>query len=177
MNNGKYQANRPMRRKSWKTALPLILALLVLTISAGGTLAYIMDKTAGVENTFTPAQVSCQVNDGGTVTNTSNIKAYVRAVVVANWMDNKGNVYGIAPNVTVSSSGWTLDNGIYYYNGILNPNGQEGSVTTALSAASNDPAPEGYSLVVEIVAEAIQAEGMNATGAMDAWVKAQQPIS
>ena len=42
-----------------------------------------------------------------------------------------------------------------------------------VTVEGNTEAPDGFVLTVEVLAEAIQAEGMGATSAQDAWAKAK----
>ena len=178
MKQGKFVNHRPRRRASRRAVLPLLLIILIFAVSVGGTLAYIIDQTTGVENTFTPAQVSCEVNGDLSITNTGNVKAYIRAMVVVNWMDGDGNVYGTAPVYTIeTNSGWTLDEvtGIYYYNSPVDPD--PAKIVTPATVTCGETAPEGCVLSVEVIAEAIQAEGMGAANAQDAWAKADDPLT
>lgn len=178
MNNGKFPPKkRPGFRKSLRAALPLLLIAIVIALSAGGTLAYILDRTTEVENTFTPAQVSCQVNPNGTITNTSNIQAYIRAMVIVNWMDGSGNVSATVPNVSeAANSGWIKDGatGIYYYTGKVAAGGAITAPAT-ITGGTNNPDSTQYNLSIEVVAEAIQAEGMgdDVTNAQQAWLAAK----
>ena len=175
MRQGKFARKRSWHGNIKRIALPLALILLITIGSVGGTLAYILDNTGTVENTFTPARVSCEVNENLTVKSTSNVKAYLRAMVIVNWMDSNGNILGQTPNYTATTnSGWTLEDGIYYYKSPVDPN----EVTTAAPAkvTCNEAAPEaGYKLTVQVVAEAIQAEGMgdDVDSAQDAWAAAK----
>ena len=99
---------------------------------------------------------------------------FFRAAVVVNWMDSDRNVYGIKPDCSVTvNTGWTEKNGFYYYTSPVTANG----TTTTAPVIVGDPgaAPSGaYSLSIEIVAEAIQAEGTldsndSVTAVLDAW--------
>ena len=152
-----------------KTFALILAIVLLLTVSVGGTLAYLSTKTEPVTNRFVPAYVSCEVNSDCTVKNTSNVDAYIRAAVVVNWMDASGNVYGTKPNCTVTeNSGWTESSGFYYYNGAV----AAGETTTTAPVTVGNPgaAPSSdYTFSVEVVAEAIQAEGMGAQDAQNAW--------
>ena len=67
MARGKFQKSR--RGKLSKGATMLLAVALVLTFAAGGTLAYLAVTGGTATNTFQAAQVSCQVNTDGTVTN------------------------------------------------------------------------------------------------------------
>ena len=110
MKRGKYERISPKGKKTKRCALPLILALLVLSIGVGSTLAYIIAQTDDIANAFIPGEVKCAVNDDLTIKNTSNVKAYIRAMVVINWMDSEGNVYGTPPVCTVTTNpGWSYE--------------------------------------------------------------------
>lgn len=175
MNRGRYEQISPKRRVRKPTAPLLVLALLVLSIGVGSTLAYIIAQTDDVTNSFIPGEVKCAVNDDLSITNDSNIKVYIRAMVVVNWMDNAGNIYGIAPAYTATiTDGWSCDlpTGIYYYNSAVDPN--SATITPPATVECNEPAPNGYSLVIEVIAEAIQAEGLGADvdTAQEAWTAA-----
>ena len=173
MKQGKYTRKAPVRGRRTKPTLLLACIALVLCLSIGGTLAYIVANSGTVSNEFVPGQVSCEVihsDDTISVKNTSNIPAYLRATYAVNWMDSSGNVSGTKPAANVLiASGWTLgSDGFYYYTGSVSVN----EVKSFISSYSAGTVPEGYSLAVEVVAEAIQAEGMGASNAQDAWAKA-----
>lgn len=178
MNNGKFsQKKRPGFRKSLRAALPLLLIAIVIALSAGGTLAYILDNTSSVENTFTPAQVSCVVQNNGKIENTSNVKAFIRAMVIVNWMDDDGNVSASAPVYTVvAGDKWAKSDtdGFYYYTDKVAPNEVLPAPAT-IDVTSTNPDGTQYKATVEIVAEAIQAEGMgdDVDTAQEAWAAAK----
>lgn len=162
----------------------IISIILILSLAVSGTLAYIVTKTNEVQNQFDPAFVTCQVNadNDGTfdVTNTGNVDAYIRAAIVVNWMDDQGNVRGIAPASTeytlaVNGTDWWMDNstGYYYYKYSVAPDGITNDLINSFGVAENVTIPSGYELSVEVVAEAIQADGDTDNGAVpayrDAW--------
>ena len=73
-----------------KRSLVLVVSVLVLLLAvAGGTLAWLTARDS-VNNTFTPAHVTCDVADkfengiksGVKIKNTSDIPAYIRAYIV-----------------------------------------------------------------------------------------------
>ena len=179
MKRGKYERIFPKCRKKKRAARPLILALLVLSIGVGGTLAYMIAQTQDITNAFVPGDVSCQVTESNgefSVKNIGNVKAYIRAVVVVNWMDSSGNVYGTPPVCTITpNDGWSYDSttDIYYYNAAVDS--QAATTTAPATVICSQDAPSGYSLVIEVVAEAIQAEGMGASSAQDAWAAVTHP--
>ena len=121
------------------------------------------------------------------IKNTGDTDAYIRAAVVVNWMSEDGTkvwatkpVAGEDKDYTISynlSNGW-IDggDGYYYYTQPVDP----GDMTNILitSATQNATGPKGtdgtqYYLSIEIVASAIQADGMGAASAKDAWAKAK----
>lgn len=130
------------------------------------------------------------------VKNTGNIKAYIRAAVVVNWQDSQGNIYPKAPvadeDYTISineemqqsndqsnfTTGKWVKNGDYYYwnNPVLSVEENATKCFTGILIKSCKPVegetPEGYHLVVEVLASAIQADGVNAQNEKaveDAW--------
>lgn len=174
MKRGKYERVVKHRHKRKKAISLLLSIVLLLTFATGGTLAYIVSKSAMAQNQFVAGYVTSSANDSGTVTNTGNVDAYIRAAVVVNWMDSYGNVYGIKPNCSVTANtGWTEVNGFFYYTSRV----VAGGTTTTAPVTVGDPgaAPSSaYSLSIEIVAEAIQAEGTldsneSVTAVLDAW--------
>lgn len=160
-----------------KRSLVLVVSVLVLLLAvAGGTLAWLTAQDS-VTNTFSPAHVTCTVEekfDGATkenvsIKNTSDIPAYIRAYIVVTWKDADGNVYGQKPvqgadkDYTMeipSDTAWvTGSDGYYYYTRPVNAEGKENDTTNVLineCMPVEGRAPDGYNLSVEIIAEAIQ---------------------
>ncbi|MGN0802932.1 MAG: hypothetical protein ACI4MF_10100, partial [Candidatus Faecivicinus sp.] len=140
---------------------------------------YLVTDTTPVVNTFTPATVSTDVTDdisGNTksnvqIKNNSNIPVYMRVAVVANWYSEDGKV--VAPwsdyeKLGVNSTNWTYSGGYYYYNGTV----AAGATVTLFDSYTATGGPEGAHLEMDIIAQVIQAEGMGATSAQDAFNKA-----
>ena len=84
-----------------KTVLLLAMVVLILAGAVGGTLAYIVTSSGPVQNTFTPAHVTCAVEEDFSdntikkdvkIRNTGNTSAYIRAAIVANWVDKDGKI-------------------------------------------------------------------------------------
>lgn len=172
------------KRRHTKQRAILLSIFLILSLAVGGTLAYIVARTDNVNNQFEPSYVTCQVNANSDntfdVTNTGNIDAYIRAAIVVNWMDEAGNIRGIAPASTqytlaVNSADWWQDTGTgyYYYKYSVAPDGITNDLIESFGVAENVTIPNGYELSVEVVAEAIQADGDTDNGAVpayrDAW--------
>ncbi len=163
-----------------KIALLSVLVCLLAVLSAV-TLAYLIDQDE-VRNTFTPTFVDCEVRetfDGSTKTNvtvenTGSTAAYVRAIVVANWVgdagtEKAGKVYYQTPVAGADysihyGSGWIQHtDGYFYCQQAVAVGGSTGELITACTALQ--PAPvEDYHLEVEIVAEAVQSAGTDHNG-------------
>lgn len=180
----KYSKSRANRRKA--TVLLTTLVLL-LTCLVGTTVAYLIMKTNQVTNTFQPASVTCEVNESFennvksdvTIKNTGTTEAYIRAAIVVTWKDaENGNVYGRKPvagtdyEITLNMDDWIKGNdGYYYYKNPVAPGNSTSALIDRCSPVASKT-PAGYGLNVEILGSAIQAKGMNATSAQDAWTKA-----
>lgn len=157
-----------------KTVLLLAMVVLILAGAVGGTLAYIVTSSGPVQNTFTPAHVTCavvedfdkQTKENVTIRNTGNTSAYIRAAVVGNWVKDGKIVAPWADDIIYSQSGWVQGNdGYYYYQREV----AAGQVTSNLfDSYKPDPAPvDGAHLEMTIVCQAVQAEGLG-SGVTDA---------
>ena len=173
MARGKYERVAKHGKKKKKAFSLLLSIALILTLAVGGTLAYIITTSAMVNNQFGAGHVSASVNDNGQVTNNGNVDAYIRAAVVVNWMDEDGNVYGIKPSYSISvNEGWAEIGGFYYYTAAVPAAGTTNNDPVTVSVMGNAPSND-YKLSIEIVAEAIQADGDTDSGNIpayqDAW--------
>ena len=169
-----------MKRINKKVILLAVSLLLILSAAIGGTVAYLIDQTGSITNTFTPANVTPHIDEefNGSVKkdvqirNAGDIPAYIRVKVVVTWKDEHGNVYGAAPvprtdyTWTSGSDKWFLKDGFYYYSEPVAAKGTTGVLFTACQPVAGR-APEGYSLSVDIHAQAIQAEPT--TAVTSAW--------
>lgn len=147
-------------RFRWRKEFVLLVSVFVMIAGVvGGTIAYLTSH-AEITNNFTMAHVDCVVNNNQTITNTSDIPAYIRAAVVVTWQDTNGKIYGKAPvegtdyTVNLGTSWESRGDGYYYSAGAVEV-GETLSLTVNTSDAGK--APEGCTLNVEILAEAIQA--------------------
>lgn len=170
-------ATRRYRRNS-KPFFLLVALAVVLCAVVGTTVAYLFDKTDSITNTFTPANVTTEITEefdnkvknNVKVTNTGDVDAYIRAAVVVTWQDDDGNVYPTAPvegtdyTVIWTMDGWKEKDGYYYYTKVVEQGKSTGILLTSCKPVEGK-APEGYHLVVEILASAIQAE----SAVTDAW--------
>lgn len=161
-NQQQHQQRRKRRRKLNNRALILLASLvLIVGMAAGGTVAWLITNTGAVQNTMVPASVPITINEtvsgttksAVTVTNTGNTDAYIRVAIVANAVDEDGNVIaGDHPTYSVDTTKWELKNdGYYYYKGIVPAQ----SSTPALFSGNVDFANG----EVNILAESIQVHG------------------
>ena len=172
---------------------PVLVAALAVTllVTVAGTFAFLVDDDGPVKNQFIPSSVpnkvveefDGEVKDNVVIKNEGNIDAYIRAAVVVNWVDKDGNIYGTAPvegedgdysmtwSGLATNGGWAkgLD-GFYYYLSRVVPDGTTNVLFTDCKPLVDNTTqttlnqPEGYSLSVEIVAQSIQADGVDAAG-------------
>lgn len=175
-----YDKRKPNIRLN-RTAVLIMAVLLLLGAAVGSTVAFLIDKTAPVENAFEYAKVSCEVSENFTnnkkdnvqVRNTGTIDAYIRATYVVNWVDAQGNIAAAVPEgysyslTENSDSKWTKgSDGYFYYTSPVAPgDSTQGSLLTCTVVTSPE-SPE-YTLSVEILAEAIQSVPEDAVKA--AW--------
>lgn len=162
-----------------RTAVLLIAIILLISTAVGSTVAFLATKTEPVENAFEYANVSCEVmqdpdTDGSSIVkveNTGTISAYIRAAVVANWMDTDGNIAASVPegysyDLTCSPGSWVQGtDGFFYYPLPVAPGAStEGNLLTCTVACLETPK---YTLSVEVLAEAIQSTPVSAVS--EAW--------
>ena len=174
-----YDKRKPNIRLN-RTAVLIMAVLLLLGAAVGSTVAFLIDKTEPVTNTFTYAKVSCEVTENFTnnkkdnvqVKNTGTIDAYIRATYVVNWVDAQGNIAASDPEDYSYSltknpdSKWIEKDGYFYYTSPVAPGAStQGSLLTCTVVTSPE-SPE-YTLSVEILAEAIQSVPEDAVKA--AW--------
>jgi hypothetical protein len=174
---------RPAKKKKW----PLVLALMAMLccIATGVTVAYLVSQPTGVVNTFQVGQMSSQVIEDfdRTTTTKSNVSiknagdtsAYIRAQVVITWVSTRDNsvVSAQTPNpgtdytITYGSSGWVQsgNDGYWYYTSPVESKASTANLIDTCTLIGD--APEGYTLSVEIIADAIQADPTSAV--LEAW--------
>lgn len=166
MSRGKYQR----KRKPFPLVAVMLIALLVLGISSGGTVAY-LSKAADKEvtNTFETAPApTVTVNEDNSVSiGDHGYAVYVRAVVVPNWKYGD-QVVAAAPGEFTITAGtdWVLHNGFYYYTKPI----AKGTTTPICSVTAGNT----DNLVVDIAVQVIQALGTTdadstKTAVLDAW--------
>ena len=164
-----------MKRMKKKSLLLVAGIVLMLTIAIGGTVAYIVTGTDPVVNTFTPGDVPIDIDektDGGVksdvkITNSGTVPAYIRAKIIVTWKDAQGNVSAIKPvkdtdYEMIIGGNWDIGtDGFYYYNASVGAGEPTTNLITRCAKLTNANKPDGYDLSVEIIAESIQADGMD----------------
>lgn len=133
MNSEKGRSRKRKKAYSKKFLLTLMAALLVGTTAVGSSLAFLVDRTDQLTNTFTPSEVKGEivetfdkeVKKDVKIKNTGDIPAYVRVTVVPNWVDGVNDERNVAAEVKESdyaitwnddASGWFKESdGFYYY--------------------------------------------------------------
>ena len=158
------------RRTAKSSALIIALAL-ILVLAVGGTVAYIFTQTDPVINTFTPTEakitVDEQTNDNQktsiTVVNKSTgVPVYIRVALVANMIDEAGNVTGAAsvPTFTRGDDWLEGSDGYYYYTKAVPVGEFTGNLLQSSMTLSEN-------MQVVVLADAIQAEPT--TAVTQAW--------
>jgi len=180
MLQGKYMSKETFRKKP----LLFLVSMMLLILTIGGTLAYLLDTTEPIVNTFTPTGVPNHVVetlDGSVkrnvqIQNDGVIDAYVRVAVVVNWADANGNVYGAErPKLDEYEQHYSLSQpsptdwvkkGDYYYFPRRVASGGTTEILFSECSLLKKPVeiPENYNLSVEIIGQTIQADGVDATG-------------
>ena len=172
MYNGSHAAHAsPRQPRSKKSTLTLILTLLlVVALSVGGTIAFLTSQQS-VTNTFTVAggpTPDIEENfDGHTksnvcVRNKGDVDCLVRATVVANHLDDDGNVIAGAPvnDISFNTDAWTpLSDGYWYYKGVVAPGAKTADLIASYTSDQH--------ISVVINAQTVQAEPEQA--AKDVW--------
>ena len=120
------------RRRSARAgkSLGLILALaLILCVAIGGTVAWLTHQ-ASITNTMVPGNVPVEITESIsgktknqiTLTNRGNVQAYLRVAVISNALEDGAIKPGTSSyNITPNENWQQLDDGYYYYKGIVNP--------------------------------------------------------
>ena len=180
------RAPRKKRHLRWNRQFVLLVSILALLIGiVGSSLAYLLTHTDPVENTFQPSRVTCEIQEPGwrdgyskkqnvTVKNTGDTDAYIRVAIVATWVKKDNNKEVVYPEMPVlgddytlsTGADWTLNGGYYYYNSAVAPGGETSVLIEACEPVAGR-SPEGYSLCVDIIADAVQSSPV--TAVQQAW--------
>lgn len=183
MYRGKHELPKKSKMKYRRFSVLLASLLLIAVVGVGATVAYLMDVTDEVRNTFSPTAADITVTEdfknnvkkSVIVTNNGEIPVFVRATLAIYWTDAEGVIVkpnGCQHSEIVLGSGWqeyTADSGIYYYTDKLTPGASTPSLIDPQYPITTVITPEGvdYNLVIEVLTEAIQAEPLEAV--QEAW--------
>ena len=162
-----------------KSIIVIALSAVILLSSVGGVWGYLASRPDPITNEFTPAFVTCEIQEtfqGGikqdvSVRNTGNVNAFIRAAVIVTFKDADGKVLATAPKegtdytVTWNSSGWMKGSDGFWYHGAAVKPGQLTADLIETATALN--IPDGFSLDIQIIATAIQSDPPQAV--TDAW--------
>lgn len=165
-------------KNSRKMLLVLVSATLLLTVAVSSTLAFLTDRTEEVTNTFTPTTVDVTVTDkvdngvksNVVITNSGDVKAFIRAKVVANWVKDGKIVAGWTDDIDYNDPDWKLNGEFYYYKDAVEGKTQ---VPVALfTSYTPGTAPvTGAHLVMDIIVQAVQADGIGTNDPVEAFNK------
>lgn len=149
-------------------------AVLFAVALCGTAVAFMIKESRTQTNTFVPAVVTCQVTEdltddktakkSITVENTGNIDAFIRVRVVSYWVDENNKIVAKpseAVSLTIDDDNWIADadNQTYYCKKPI----KAGEVTVNLLSSNYTlEIEDGYRKVVEVFAEAIQADPASA---------------
>ena len=175
------RAKKHSRIRMNKLAILFIAVVMLIGAAVGTTVAFLVTNTESVTNNFTYGTIGTKIDesfDGTTksdvkVTNTGDIPVYVRATYIITWHDADGNIvptpegYSYDLTEVTGTTKWVQGkNGYFYYTEPVAPKGgqTEGSL---LTCTTKQPAGGEYSLHVEVIAESIQSEPVNAI--TEAW--------
>lgn len=167
-----YQRKLKLLQSKQSLAIKLVICLiLLLMISVGGTIAFVVTHTSEIRNTFTESVVKCEVDEtfkdnvksNVSIKNTGDTTAYIRAFVNVTWMNESGQVASVSPiestdyRIDYSTSGWLKGSDVYWYYSLpVQPNNKTAVLINSCQLLETANAPDGYYLSVEIVCSAIQ---------------------
>lgn len=157
------------RRSKARIILLLCCIAVVGLLGVQGTISWLTTKTEPVQNTFTPASVSCAVEEEFNnnvktdikVKNTGDTTAYVRVRLVTYRVNAAGDPIGgkaVIPDGLALGSNWKKEGNYYYYMLPVEP-GKETATplfTSSITLVGSYNDADGGKQVIEVLAEAIQ---------------------
>ena len=184
MYKGKYQKPAVTKHRRNKPGILIISLVLLFAVLAGGTVAYLLDYTGKVTNTFTPASVAVEIEENFEnnvkenvyIHNTSDVQVYVRVTLVEYWKNAAGEIVFPPTNPTfdwglwkdAADPDWFQVGNIYYYKKPLDAESASYFTddTSALIERVTVELPDGYEFYLDVHAEAVQAEPESVVGQM-----------
>ena len=163
-----------------RLAMMVLSIVLLLGVAIGGTIAWLSTKTTPVTNTFTPAKVTCKVEENFdentgvktevNVTNTGNIAVYIRVKLVTYRTNDAGQHIGgkaDLPEFTLGKD-WVEHGGYYYYTLPVAPGQQpDTNLAKKMTLKTSYRDADGGKQALDVMAEAIQSAPEKAVA--DAW--------
>lgn len=163
-----------------RLAMMVLSVVLLLGVAIGGTIAWLSTKTTPVTNTFTPAEVTCEVEEkfdkttgvknDVNVKNTGNIAVYIRVKLVTYRTNDTGQHIGGTADLPEFTRGedWVKHGEYYYYTLPVAP-GKEPAANLAdrMTLEKSYKDADGGKQALDVMAEAIQSEPEKAVA--DAW--------
>ena len=162
-----YSAEGKYNLRAAKIAFIGILAVIIIGVSVGVTLAILTNSTPTVENVFTPGKIILDVTEtfennvktNVKIKNNENIPAFIRAALVFQWVDANGNVVGVPVSssdysITLNTTDWIRgSDGFYYCKTPIQP-GAETPVLVNRCEITNTTT--GYNFALHILAQGVQ---------------------
>lgn len=155
---------KPFHFLKWSGKKAVVLAVLTLCLAAiviGTTLAFIIVRTNSIKNQFDPPNLDINIIEGNNIKNTGDVPVYVRAVVVANWVNTEdGSILSTQPelgddySMEIDTENWFMGSDGFYY--CKAPLEADASAPELVSRATPLTQMNGYELQVKLIASAIQ---------------------
>ena len=172
--------DHPERKRRGRMATVVLSLVLLLALAVGGTVAWLNARTPEVTNAFTPAHVTCEVEEAFdkttgvktdvNVKNTSDIDVYIRVKLVTYRTNDAGQHIGGTAELPAFTLGenWVEKDGYYYYTLPVAPDKTPAAnlADSMTLTASYDDA-DGGKQALDVMAEAIQSAPEEAVA--DAW--------
>ena len=168
------------KKHGFRNLMAALLLILIGVCTVKSTVAFLMDSTAPVENTFAPAEVDVEIeetfeNNQKTnikVKNIGTVKAYIRVRLIAYWCNTTNQIIAkeswLDESTLTPKNGWFAGgDGYYYYQSAVEPNGGVSGILFDDAIVMKTDTESGTKQVLEINAEAIQADPADAV--TEAW--------
>lgn len=163
-----------------RLAMMVLSIVLLLGVAIGGTIAWLSTKTTPVTNTFTPAKVTCEVEEkfdkttgvktDVNVKNTGNIDVYIRVKLVTYRTNDAGQHIGGTAQLPKFNRGenWVKYGEYYYYTLPVAPDEKPAAnLADSMTLTGSYEDADGGKQALDVMAEAIQSAPEKAVG--EAW--------
>lgn len=147
-----------------KAGLLLVLLVIVLSVSGGGSWAYLKTGPEMVTNAFQPAYVDTEIDEvfsGSSKTsivvkNKSNIAVFIRVALIGNWVKD-GNIIEPWDGTVMPRDGWVQHGNYYYFTAAVEA-GEETNNLLRTAIEQNGSRSDGAVLHIDVLQQGIQAE-------------------